>query len=233
MKSDNLVLKAVLLLMLSGACAVANAQIAYISSSNGYMIHDGGGVAVTTPWQGQAPISGFSGYGQISINGRCLTGRQGNQPLRFEPCRHGDTSQTWKLSGGQLNNEGGWCADVEGNRGGPGVRVLAWQCSRAVNQRFRAHQLVSAQEFARQAIRDPNISRAFVESANRARPGQLISVASGRLVGDGGGTLIGQDGAGVVATDGAGIVAAGGGNIVAAGGGNIVAAGGGNVRGTR
>ncbi len=54
-------------LSLIGALAYA-ADIAYISSSSGFMLHNSGG-GVTANWQGQARISGFGGYGQINISG--------------------------------------------------------------------------------------------------------------------------------------------------------------------
>ena len=193
------------------SAAVYAADIVYISSSSGYMIHNNGGIAVTANWQGQAPIQGFGGYGAIHINGQCLTGRQGNQPLRWESCRQGDKSQVWKLSGGRLNNEGGWCADVEDNRGGAGVRVLAWQCSGAGNQRFRGHSIQPASTVANR-IQNPTVRNEFLRSAQSARFGQGISMTSGKL--------IGQDGASLIGDGGGTIVAAGGGNIVAAGGGN-------------
>src|SRR5690349_17510188 len=69
------------------ACMAApafSAEIAYISSSNGYMLHKSGNQAVTANWQGQAPIQGFSGYGMINIGGTCLTGKAADQPLTWE-----------------------------------------------------------------------------------------------------------------------------------------------------
>ena len=198
-------------LLLSGVCAVAHASgIGYISSSSGYVLHMSGSTAVTADWKGQAPIQGFSGYGQIKMDGRCLTGRNGNQPLTWEGCGN-DAAQRWKLSGGQLNNEGGWCADVEGARGGAGVRVLAWKCSGSSNQKWRSHPIVSAQTAAAR-ISDPNVKNTFLSNASRASAGQLISTRTGQLVAAGGGNLIGNDGSTMVA--------AGGGNMVAAGGGN-------------
>src|SRR4051794_41140280 len=99
------------------ACMAApafSAGIAYISSSSGYMLHKSGNQAVTANWQGQPSIQGFSGYGTINVGGTCLTGKTADQPLTWEACR-GDASQKWSLSGGKLNNEGEWCADVKGN----------------------------------------------------------------------------------------------------------------------
>lgn len=198
-------------LVLSGVCAVAHASgIGYISSSSGYMLHMSGSTAVTADWKGQTPIQGFSGYGQIKMSGRCLTGRNGNQPLTWEGCGN-DAAQRWKLSGGQLNNEGGWCADVEGARGGAGVRIMAWKCSGSSNQKWRSHPIVSAQTAAAR-ISDQNVKNTFISNASRASAGQLISTRTGQMVAAGGGNLIGNDGSTMVA--------AGGGNMVAAGGGN-------------
>jgi Ricin-type beta-trefoil lectin domain len=198
-------------LVLSGVCVVAHASgIGYISSSSGYLLHMSGSTAVTADWKGQAPIQGFSGYGQIKMNERCLTGRTGNQPLTWEGCGN-DAAQRWKLSGGQLNNEGGWCADVEGARGGAGVRVMAWKCSGSSNQKWRTHPVVSAQTAASR-ISDPNVKATFLANAAKASAGALISTRTGQMVAAGGGNLIGNDGSTMVA--------AGGGNMVAAGGGN-------------
>lgn len=188
--------------------AVAAGNVAYLSSSGGYMLHNSGGTAVTADWRGQSPLEGFSGYGQIRLNGQCLGGKDG-QPLRWEGCRGGDKGQVWAFSNGKLNNELGWCADVEGGRTGAGVRVLAWRCSGASNQRWKSHQVESGQSVAAR-IGNPSTSRTFLDTMRVARPGEVISLATGR----------------VVSAGGANAVAAGGANVVAAGGGNVVAAGG-------
>ena len=113
------------------------------------------------------------------------------------------------MSGGRLNNELGWCADVEGNRGGAGARVIAWQCHGGVNQRWKSHPLVRADSVASR-IADPAVRRRFVDNAQSAAPGQLISVANGQLIGVDGGTM--RRAAGSV------MVAAGRGQLIAAGG---------------
>lgn len=165
------------------------AEIAYISSSSGYMLHAGGTNAATANWTGQPPISGFTGYGPIRASGRCLTGRgPEGRPLTWEGCRSGDKAQIWALSNARLNNESGWCADVEGNRPGAGVRVLAWRCTGAVNQRWKAHAIVSANEVA-QRIQNPQARAAFINNAARAQPGQMIDARSGGLIGVDAGTL--------------------------------------------
>jgi hypothetical protein len=196
---------------LAAGAVSASAQIAYISSASGYMLHSSGGGAVTADWRGQAPIEGFGGYGQIRMGGQCLSGKAGNQQLRWEGCNGGERGQRWKLEGGRLNNELGYCADVEGARGGAGVRVMAWSCNGQGNQRWRAHQSQSAASIAGK-IRDPKAAQAVLERARVARPGETVISASG-LVAAGGGNI--QTG-----LPGANLVAAGGGTLVAAGGGN-------------
>ena len=194
---------------LSTAAAIA-ADIAYISSASGYMVHDSGGTAVTANWAGQAPIQGFSGYGQVKLNNRCLTtSGPAGQALRWQTCQRGDKSQIWALSNKRLNNELGWCADVEGNRRGAGVRLVAWKCHGAANQQFKAHRLVSAQTVAAQ-IKDPGVKQAFIRNAQNARPGQIISQSSGQLLNVGVG----------------GLISAGGMNLVVISPGNLIAAGG-------
>ncbi|MFZ2220757.1 MAG: ricin-type beta-trefoil lectin domain protein [Rhodoferax sp.] len=197
------------LVLATGAAAANN--VAYISSSSGYMLHNSAGNAVTADWRGQAPLQGFSGYGQIQLSGQCLTGRSSGQPLRWEGCVSGEKAQIWKLSGSRLNNEINLCADVEGGRGGAGVRVLAWQCKGGSNQYWRAHTAVTVESVAN-GISNTTVRNTFLNTARSASPGTVISTQTGQ----------------VVAAGGANAVAAGGANVVAAGGGNVVAAGGRN-----
>ena len=183
-------LMAPILLGAASLAAQAN-EIAHISTSSGYVLDNSGGAAVTADWKGQSPISGFTGYGQVRHNSQCLTGNgPAGQQLRWDTCRSGDKSQIWALDRSQLNNELGWCADVEGNRGGAGVRVLAWQCSRAVNQQFKAHRVESLQSAANR-ISDPAVRQAFIQTAESAKPGSVVSLKTGRLIKPGGGELIG------------------------------------------
>ncbi len=188
--------------------AMAN-EIAYVSSAGGYMLHGSGG-AVLADWRGQAPLS-FPGYGQIRQGGQCLTGATGGQQLRWEGCRAGDKGQVWALTGSKLNNELGWCADVEGGRQAAGTRVLAYKCSGASNQQWQGHVMRSGQAVAA-GIANPAVRAQFLSTANSARPGAVISLATGQ----------------VVSAGGANVVSAGGGNVVSAGGGNVVSAGGAN-----
>jgi hypothetical protein len=184
-------------------------DISYIASSGGYMLHGSGG-AVLADWRGQAPIA-FSGYGQIRQGGQCLTGSTGGQQLRWDACRGGDKGQVWALNGSKLNNELGWCADVERGAQAAGTRVLAYQCNGGDNQKWRGLAAQPAQSVAA-GIPDPAIRKRFLDAVNGARPGDVISKASGQVVASGGGNA----------------VAAGGANVIAAGGGNVVAPGGAN-----
>lgn len=201
--------------LLLGTQSLLAQEIAYLSSASGYMLHQSGNIAVMAIWNGQRPITGFSGYGQIRMNDRCLAGRNGGQPLTWEGCARGDRAQIWGFSNGRLNNELGWCADVEGNRGGSGVRVLAWQCSGAINQRWKRHDVVSGAQVVSR-IREPN-TRAQVDNfARTAQPGQALRLSAAQasqLPAE----LIGLDGATLIGLDGATLISAGGQNFVAKG----------------
>lgn len=197
------------LALASAGLTASAAGIGYLSSSGGYMLHGSGG-AVLADWRGQAPIA-FSGYGQIRQGGQCLSGSAGGQQLRWDACRNGDKGQVWALNGSKLNNELGWCADVEGGRQAAGTRVLAYQCNGGGNQQWRGHAVQPAQAVAGR-IANPAIRAQFLATANSASPGSIISTATGQ----------------VVSAGGANVVSAGGANVVSAGGGNVVSAGGAN-----
>ena len=70
--------------------------------------------AVISNWGAQSPVQGFSGFGQVHLAARCLTGKDSGQQLRWEGCRSGDKAQVWSLSRSTLVNELALCADVEG-----------------------------------------------------------------------------------------------------------------------
>ncbi|TFW13761.1 hypothetical protein E4L96_19305 [Massilia arenosa] len=195
----------------------AAADIAYISSSGGYLLHGSGG-AVLADWRGQAPIA-FSGYGQIKQGSQCLTGATGGKQLRWDGCRIGDKGQIWALHGTKLNNELGWCADVERGNQAAGTRVLAWQCNGGSNQQWRGLGLRPAQSVAA-GISNPALRAKFLAAVNGASPGQVISMASGQVVAAGGANAVAAGGANAVAAGGANVIAAGGGNVVAPGGAN-------------
>lgn len=204
-------LRPLALAALLAACATAHANgINFISSvHSGHLLGNSGGVGAAVAWNPQHAVQGFGGYGQINSRGQCLTGRQSGQPLRWEGCRGGDKSQVWALRGAKLSNEMGFCADVEGGNRAAGARLVAWSCSGATNQQWRAHG--AAQPAASLQAKVPAGARAeFVRNAQSAAPGSVISLATGKVVAAGGGN----------------VVAAGGLNVIAAGGGNVVAAGG-------
>lgn len=200
----------------AAACCAASAaasagNIAYIASASGYLLHMSGNTAVTAGWRGQPPIQGFSGYGTIQMNGRCLAGRSGGQPLTWDGCNGGDRAQRWSLSGGRLNNEAGWCADVEGNRGGANVRVIAYKCSGAPNQHWRGLSLEPGREVAKR-IGNPAVRSAFLKTLSSAPAGAVISLATGNVIAAGGANVINAGGANVIAAGGANVIAAGGAN---------------------
>ncbi len=194
-----------------GGTGIHAAEIAYLSSSSGYMLHEARGQAVTSNWAGQQPLQGFNGYGAVRQANKCLTGRgPAGQALTWDRCQPGDRNQAWALSSSRLVNEAGWCADVEGNRGGAGVRVVAWQCSGASNQRWKAHLVESADARASR-MADQAAANRLRENAARAPAGRLIDLRTGELIGVDGGTMRKAAGAQVGVT-------AGGGKLIAAGG---------------
>ena len=206
---------------LSPPISSAADNVAYISSSSGYVLHrNSANVAVTANWNGQAPIVGFSGYGQIRMDGLCLTGapQSGPGPLTWEPCRN-IPAQRWGLVNTNqpnklLRNEGGWCADVEGNAAGAGVRVLAFTCSGVVNQLWKAHLTQNAQPIINK-ITDPNIRSSITNKVNVTRPTVVTLTPSEaqQLVAQGGGNLVAQGG-GTFTQKANQLVATGGGNVM-------------------
>jgi hypothetical protein len=209
MKQAQTLRRCIALVLALAASAASAGEIGYISSAGGYMLHGSGG-AELADWRGQAPIA-FSGYGQIRQGSQCLTGSTGGQQLRWEACRNGDKGQVWALNGAKLNNELGWCADVERGRQAAGTRVLAYQCNGGSNQQWRGLPVQPAQAFAAR-IADPALRAKFLATVNSVAPGTMVSTATGQ----------------VVASGGANAVAAGGANVIAAGGANVVASGGAN-----
>jgi hypothetical protein len=201
----SILLAGALLLHVSAASAQ---PIQYLSSSSGYMLHRNGNTAVTANWSGQAPINGFSGYGAVRMDGLCLTGRNGNQPLQWETCKSADKAQVWGYSNGRLNNELGWCADVEGNRGGAGVRVLAWRCSGASNQTWKVHRLVPAAEVLSR-VSNAEMRRSIETQLKNAVPGQAMKLTQDQLRSIPRDALIGLDGATLISAGGLGFVSSG------------------------
>lgn len=203
------------------ASAVSAQEIMYISSTTGYMLYRNGSQAVTANWQGQAPIRGFTGYGLISQDGYCLTGRTGYRPLSWEYCNSSDRAQRWGLAtaaeGRTLRNELGWCADLQGNQNGPNVSVLAWNCSGAINQQWR--RLYAVNNVVNE-VSDPSIRQLLVNRLSSLSAGQSIritnqeayainSTPTARPIQRRGGRLIGLDGATIISSGSGGLIAAG------------------------
>lgn len=199
------------------AAAPAHAANSVIASHYaGLCIQISGSGAVTAKCTATgAQQFAFSGYGVIQHGGKCLTGTGDTKQLFLAPCKSGNKDQKWGFQkNGQLNNEGGWCADIERESKNSGARVISYKCKGSTNQKWRLGEVLAAKSIK-------GMPPATVASLQRAQPGQVVDLKSGKL--------IGQDGGSIVASGGGNIVAAGAGNLVASGGGNIVAAGGGNL----
>lgn len=203
-------------LSLAASQAGAQTAVQYLSSSTGFVLHRSGNTAVVSQWQGQKPIARFTGYGQIMMDNLCLTGNSGERPLTWEGCRN-DPGQTWSLVRGRLRNERGWCADLEGGRGGANVRVLAWKCSGAGNQMWRLHYAESCAKYVSK-IPDQSVQQSLNTKISNAPAGQKITLSQPEkdaLLAAGASELIGLDGA--TAT----LISAGGMNLISAGGMNF------------
>lgn len=196
----------------------------------------------------------FNNYGPIQLRGLCL-GTDDNNPegrgLRWETCRPQANAsardpckyqpdQCWKLQpSGQLNNEQGWSADIEGESRSNGARVIAYKYSGRSNQNWGEGFLYTTDSYA-SASNMNLVGRAQLKAFdtyvtnNRATlvaagGGNVIAASGGNIVAAGGGNFVQVTTGALVAAGAGNLVAAGGGNIVAAGGGNLVAAGGGNL----
>lgn len=154
----------------------------------------------------------FTGYGPIKQGNSCLTSVGEGRALTMQACGN-NPNQRWAFKGRQLNNEGGWCADVKGQGRHAGAEVIAWKCHGQSNQQW-------ARVGVKPATSVPGISQQAVNAIKTAPAGSVVDIKTGRIVAAGGGNLIGDGGGTLISKGGAGIVAAGGGNIVAAGGGN-------------
>lgn len=162
------------------AAGGVHAAVGYIATPGGLLLHANGDEAVLVPWNRQSPIQGFSGYGRIHLEGRCLTGRGEGAPLRWEGCRLGDKAQVWKFIGDRLSNEMEHCAEVE-DAAAAQQRVLAHVCTGEPAQRWTALSAEPAQEVAGR-IADPQVRSAFLRSVAAGPAGSLVSLASGRIV---------------------------------------------------
>lgn len=156
--------------------SVAFAGVGYIAGDGGLVLQAQGDVAAMGEWQGQSPLQGFSGYGQVHWNGLCLTASHANQPLQWAGCRFGDRAQVWKLAARQLANELGYCAA----RAAPvsGALVLAQPCRDEPAQRWAALASVPAQSLAA-AIADRAARARFLQAVATEPAGTVISLESG------------------------------------------------------
>ncbi|MFM7545178.1 MAG: ricin-type beta-trefoil lectin domain protein [Synechococcales cyanobacterium] len=193
---------------LSALDARAQNAIGYLSSSTGFVLHRSGNTAVVSQWQVQKPIEGFTGYGQIKMDGFCLTGNTGNRPLTWETCWTNDPGQRWAFDNGRLRNERGWCADLEGGRRGANVPVVAWNCSGAGNQVWKAHYPVNLRSTIAR-IPDPLMRQQVNRKLIAAPPGtQVIFTVSEKKALESVG-LIRLDGASLISAGGLGVISLG------------------------
>lgn len=170
------------------------------------MLHVSGDGAVISHWGVQSPVQGFAGFGQVHLAGRCLTGKESGQQLRWEGCRGGDKAQVWSLSRGALVNEMALCADVQGAQAN-NARVVGNACSGSPGQRWNSHGVHSARGFATR-ISDASARAAFLRTTLSAEPGTFISLVTGLPI-----ARIAAQSAG----DGMTVISAGSGNVIAIG----------------
>lgn len=192
--------------------SLASQPVAYISSSTGYVLYRQRNNAVTASWNGQKPIVGFSGYGQIKMDNLCLTGDQQGQ-LLWLTCRN-TTGQRWGLSRGRLRNEKGWCADLQGNRSGADVPVLAWQCSGSANQRWKPHYMFNVSRSISK-ISNTQLRSNIQYKINTTPPGRPVPFTPQERQAL---RLIGLDGASLISAGGMNLISAGGMNLISPGG---------------
>ncbi|MCG2593543.1 RICIN domain-containing protein [Ramlibacter sp. XY19] len=155
------------------AAGNALAAVGYIAAPGGLLLQASGDDAVLAAWNRQSPIQGFSGYGRIHLEGRCLTARAEGAPLRWEGCRLGDKAQVWKLIGDRLSNELEHCAEVLASG-----RVQAQACNGETGQRWKGLQTEGAEDVAR-GIADPLVRRMFLRTVAAAPAGGLVSLTTG------------------------------------------------------
>ena len=205
------------------AAAPAFADNTVIGSYHAGCMQGGGSVSIAPCNSASAAQQfQFSGYGQIQQGSACLTGdgqfaKDGKTPvgtpLTMKPCDTKNKNQKWAFNGRQLNNEGGWCADIKGAGRGSGTPVIAWTCTGRSNQQW-------GKVVTRPASNVRNMTPAATKALQTAPAGSVIELNSGRVVSQGGGNVVSQGGGNIVSHDGGTVVAAGGGNVVSQGGGN-------------
>jgi len=172
-------------------------------------------------------------YGQIVLpNGKCLTGGSSSGlPLMARTCAS-TVHQKWAFqSNGQLNNEAGWCADIEGGGRGAGTRVVSYKCQNSSNQMWYPAVTAKQATLGLQALANVGnrTGTSFISSLGFSM-GNLVAAGGGNLVAAGGGNLVAAGGGNVVlggrgslvGNDGASLRSAIAGNLVAAGGGNLL-----------
>ncbi|WP_395650195.1 ricin-type beta-trefoil lectin domain protein [Brevundimonas sp.] len=177
--------------------------------------------------QGWRFVSGS--YGMISLgNQTCLQSNGQGSPLSAAGCNNGQ-NQRWGIqANGELRNELGLCADIEGGNRASGARIVGWSCHGGMNQKW-----YTATSGGRATYRISSTT-----PLSGLQPGRALlasrGVSSSNIVAGGAGNIV-AGGAGNIVAGGAGnIIAGGAGNIIAAsilagGAGNIVAGGAGNL----
>ena len=125
---------------LAGKTLCAFAGVSFISSSAGFMLHVSGDGAVISNWGAQSPVQGFSGFGQVHLAGRCLTGRKtgsncdgkaaaGATMPRFGRCRAAPWSTKWRcartLMVPRRTAHASWVTPVADHRASAGIRTMS------------------------------------------------------------------------------------------------------------
>ena len=140
-------------------------------------------------------------YGPQTYHGMCLdmsAPGQGSQ-LVVGAC-NGGPNQRWGIQPtGELRNEAGWVADVQGGSAAEGTPVIIWHANGGVNQKWGQ-------------VRPAGAVSPAVMSKLAAMPNAVVTPAG--LVASGAGNL--------VASGAGNLVASGAGNLVASGAGNVM-----------
>ncbi len=191
---------------------VARAEVMVQGLAGSLCMQAEGGKLYLKTCNGSPAQNWFIGaYGQQIYNGQCMEGSNGN--LTMTTCRN-TPDQRWQLQrDGQLNNEGGWCADVPfgANFWSQTFGVGTHKCNGGKNQKW------ARGEFRRNEATG-------VMSGSKA--GEIFY--GGGVIGVTGTPLVAQGGGNLVAQGGGNLVAQGGGNLIIINGGALVAQGGGN-----
>lgn len=185
--------------------------------------------------QGWRFVSGS--YGMISLgNQTCLQSNGSGAPLTAAACNNG-TNQRWGIqANGELRNELGLCADIEGGNRNSGGRVVGFSCHGGMNQkwyaaasggtatyRISASTPLTALPPGRALANARGVSNTNIVAGGAGN----ITVSGGRIVAGGAGNIVAGGAGNIIA---ASIVAGGAGNIVAGGAGNLIANDGASLR---